>query len=290
MKLSKGEKVFLCFNYIILGLIALVMLYPIVYVFSASVSSPWALETGQVLLWPKGIRFDSYLQVLGNSEIWAAYANSVFYTVVGTAFNLFFTISGAYPLSKKNFSGRPVITFFVVLSMWFSAGIIPTYLNIRDLGLYDTRMAILIAFACSAFNLILLRSYFESIPRSLEEAAHIDGAGDFKVLTHIYLPMSGAALATIGLFYAVSRWNGYFWAMVLLNDSSKIPLQVLLKTLIVESSSTDEFANFVTQETAVSNDTIIYTTIVVAMVPMLLVYPYIQKFFVKGVTLGAVKG
>ncbi len=289
MKYSKGEKVFICLNYVFLALLAAIMLYPLLYVLAASISSPWAVETGQVLLMPKGVRFDSYLQVLGDGEIWLAYANSVFYTVVGTAINLFFTISGAYPLSKKRFSGRPVITFFVILSMWFSAGIVPTYINIQQLGLYDTRTALLVAFACSAFNLILLRSYFESVPQSLEEAASIDGAGDFRILLTVFLPVSGAALATVGLFYAVSRWNGYFWAMVLLKDSSKIPLQVLLKKLVVESGSMDEFANFVTQDTAVSNATITYTTIVVSMVPMLLVYPYIQKYFVKGVTLGAVK-
>lgn len=290
MKYSMGEKIFICLNCIFLAIVSALMLYPVIYVFSASISSPWDIETGKVLLLPKNITFESYKHILSNSDIWTAYANSIFYTIVGTAVNLFVTISGAYPLSKREFSGRGIITFFVVFSMWFSPGIIPTYINIKELGLYNTRTAILVAFACSTFNLILLRTYFESIPKALEEAARLDGATELQILWKVYLPLSGASLATIGLFYGMSRWNGYFWTMVLLKDNAKIPLQVLLKKLIVESQSTEEFANVVSQSSLTSNQTLIYTTIVVSIVPMLIVYPYIQKYFVKGVTLGAVKG
>lgn len=289
MNYTRGEKAFSVFNYILLAVIAAVTLFPVIYVVSASISAPWDVETGNVVLLPKNITFASYREILSDSEIWMAYGNSIFYTVVGTAVNLAVTISGAYPLSKRYFSGRRVMTFFLIFSMWFNAGLIPTYLNIRELGLYNTRTAILVAFACSAFNLILLRTAFESVPESLDEAARIDGAKEITILMRIYLPISKASLAAVGLFYAVSRWNGYFWTMVLLKDDSMIPLQVLLKKLIVEASSADEFANFVTPTSATSSTTLIYTTIVVAMVPMLLVYPFIQKYFVQGVTLGAVK-
>ena len=287
---KRGERKYIYLVNLLMAAAAALMLYPVLYVVSVSVSSPWAVETGQVLFLPRNITFASYEKILSDPDIWTAYGNTLFYTVFGTCVNLFFTISGAYPLSKKNFSGRKVITFFVVLSMWFSAGIIPTFLNVKELGLYNTRMAILIAFACSTFNLILLRTYFESIPRELEEAAKLDGASEFQLLAKVYLPLSVTSLATIGLFYAVGRWNGYFWAMVLLRDDSKIPLQVLLKKLIVEGQNLEEYANIVTQTTASSNTTLTYATIVVAMLPMLVVYPFIQKYFVKGMTVGAVKG
>lgn len=289
MRYTRGEKIFSGCNYILMAFVAAITLFPVVYVLSASISAPWDVETGRVVLLPKNITFASYREILMDSDIWLAYGNSIFYTIAGTAVNLAVTISGAYPLSKRQFSGRKVMTFFLIFSMWFNAGMIPIYLNIRDLGLYNTRTAILVAFACSAFNLILLRTAFESVPASLDEAARMDGSSELTILTRIYLPISKASLAAVGLFYGVSRWNGYFWTMVLLKDDSKIPLQVLLKKLIVEASSADEFANFVTPTSVTSSTTLIYTTIVVAMVPMMLVYPFIQKYFVQGVTLGAVK-
>ena len=289
MRYTKGEKIFSVFNYILMAAVAAITLFPVIYVLSASISAPWDVETGRVVLLPKNITFAAYREILTDTDIWLAYGNSIFYTIVGTAVNLAVTISGAYPLSKRYFSGRKVMTFFLIFSMWFSAGMIPIYLNIRDLGLYNTRTSVLVAFACSAFNLILLRTAFESVPASLDEAARIDGANELTILTRIYLPISKASLAAVGLFYGVSRWNGYFWTMVLLKDDSKIPLQVLLKKLIVEASAADEFANFVTPASTTSATTLIYTTIVVAMVPMMLVYPFIQKYFVQGVTLGAVK-
>lgn len=287
---TKGEKTFRLINYIFLGIISLAALYPFVYVLSASISSPASIVTGKVTLLPQNIRFDSYKQLLTDNTILIAYANTIYYTVVGTLASMVLTILGAYALSKKRLRGRTLFTIFITITMWFDAGMIPTYLNMKDLGLLDTRMALIIAFACNTFNIILLRSFFESVPEELEEAAFMDGAKDYRILWKIYLPLSKAALATVGLFYAISRWNGYFWAMVIIRDESKMPLQVLLKKLIVENSLGQEFSTAIDPTTLVSAETITYATIVVSVIPIILIYPFIQKYFVKGVMVGAVKG
>lgn len=287
MKKSFGEKIFKRFNYIILALIAFIALYPVFYVFSASISSSDAVSTGKVLLFPKDITWVAYKNVLQEDGIWTGYANTIFYTLVGTTVNLLITICGAYPLSKRELPGRKILTLMIVVTMWLDAGIIPFFLNLRDLGLLDKRITIIIAFACSTFNVILLRTFFESIPRSLEEAAKIDGANDFSVLRKVYLPLSKPALATVGLFYAVTRWNGYFWSMVILKDNDKIPLQVVLKKMIVEMSVSTENMDV---GSALGLENLIYATIIVSIVPMMMLYPYIQKYFSKGVMVGAIKG
>jgi len=290
MKTSNTEKIFYAINYFLLFLVGMVTLYPFIYVLSASVSSPDAVITGKVLLLPKDITWGAYKKVLSQNEIWTAYGNTFYYTLIGTAVNILFTICGAYPLAKKRLRAKSFISFFIVFTMWFDAGIIPFYLNIKDLHLLDTRMAIILGFACQAFYIILLRNFFEAIPDALEESGRCDGANDLQILIKIYLPLAKPALATIALFYAVERWNGYFWAMVLLKDDKKIPLQVLLKKLIVEANVSDEYATMANISTAYSKETIIYATIFISIIPMLIVYPYIQKYFVKGVMVGAVKG
>ncbi len=269
-----------------LAVIALATLYPFVYVFSASISSADAVIRGKVLLFPKDITFESYTKVLSEKGIWIAYANTIFYTVAGVAANLFFTICGAYALSKKRLMGRTTISFFIALTMWFQAGMIPTYLNLRDMGMLDNRFTIIIAFAVTTFYVFLMRTFFQSIPEELEEASKVDGASDLQVLRLVYLPLSKAALATIGLFYAVLRWNGYFWAMIILKDENKVPLQVLLKKLIVEMNIMDEMGDM----SVFSKETIIYATIVVSIIPIIAIYPFIQKYFVKGVMVGSIKG
>jgi len=288
---SRGEKIFHIINYFILALIAAIALYPFIYVLSASLSSPDAILTGKVVLLPKNIRFDSYGVIFKDKSIWIAYGNTIFYTVVGTALCLFLTVCGAYALSKPRLRGRKIVTFFITITLWFDAGIIPFYLNLRDLGLLKhSRAAIIIAFACNAFNVILLRTFFETVPSELEEAARMDGANDLKTLTKVYLPLSKASLATVGLFYAIEKWNGYFWAMIIIRDENKIPLQVLLKKLIVENSMASDYAAALNFNASTSTETLTYATIIVSIIPILLVYPYIQKFFVKGVMIGAVKG
>lgn len=289
MKQSRGEKIFGFFNYIILGLLGIVCLYPFIYVLSASISSGSAVVSGDVLLFPKDINFDAYKEVLTDSRIWMAYGNTLFYTFVGTTVNLLLTICGAYPLSKKRVMGRSFIAFFVAFTMWFNAGLIPIYLNFRDLGLLDTRTAIIIGFAVTAFLVFILRTFFQAVPESLEESAKIDGANDLQILWKIYLPLSKPALVTVGLFYGVSRWNGYFWTMVLLPDESKIPLQVLLKNLIVEMNVSEEFSRVTELGSTYSIETFIYATIIVSIIPVVIVYPFLQKYFSQGALIGSIK-
>lgn len=287
---SRGEKGFKIINNILLAIIALAALYPFVYVLSASISMPYQVVTGKVLLLPKGFTLDAYKKVLGNPEIWTAYGNTIYYTVVGTAVSMFLTICGAYALSKRRLRGRKWITIFVTLTLWFDAGMIPFYLTVRDLGLLNTRTGIIIAFASNAFKVILLRTSFEALPDELEESVKVDGGNDLQVLWHVYLPLVKPALATVGLFYAVERWNGYFWSMIMLTDMDKIPLQVLLKKMIVENDIQSEFAAALDFSSTVSAETVTYATIIVSILPIVLVYPYIQKYFIKGMLVGAVKG
>lgn len=284
---SRGEKVFYRINYLILSLIALATLYPFLYVLSASISSPESVVTGQVLLLPKDLTLAAYEAVFAEKDVWSGYANTIFYTVAGTLVSMIFTICGAYALSKKRLFGRTLFNMLISFTLVFQAGIIPTYLNFKELHLLDTRTAIILGFAIATYNVIILRAFFQSIPEEIEEAARIDGASEAGVLFRVVLPLSKAALATITLFYAVSRWNGYFWAMVLLKDPDKIPLQVLLNRLVVQMKPSDSML----ADTAFSvGETIIYATIVVAVVPIVAVYPFIQKYFVKGVMIGSLKG
>lgn len=289
MKLSTGEKIFHKINYIFLAIIGLLTIYPFIYVLVNSLSSVTTVKMGKVFFYPIDFTLEAFRYVLSQEGIWIAYGNTIFYTIVGTTVNLLLTILGAYPLSKKRLKGRTFISFFIVFTMWFNAGMIPFYLNLRSLNLLNTRMAIIIAFGITTFNVILLRTFFQSIPDSLEESAKIDGASDWQVLWKIYLPLSKAGLATVGLFYAVSRWNGYFWAMIILRDENKIPLQVLLKKLIVELS-VDENLLAAADMSTYSQETVIYATIIISIIPIVCVYPYLQKYFVKGIMLGSVKG
>lgn len=289
MRTSLGDKCFNVINTLLLSVIGLAALYPFVYVLSASLSSGDAVVSGKVLLLPVNINLEAYAKVLMQKSIWVAYANTLYYTVVGTLVSLLLTICGAYPLSKKRLKGKGVINFLIALTMWFHAGMIPFYLNLRDMGMLNERFTIIIAFAVTTFYVFLLRTFFQSVPVELEEAAKIDGAGDYRILWTVYLPLSRASLMTVGLFYAVTRWNGYFWAMIVLKDKDKIPLQVLLKKLIVENNLSEQLVDF-GSATLVSQETVIYATIIVSIIPMMVVYPLIQKYFAKGALVGSVKG
>ena len=290
MKRTKGETIFTGINGVVLTALACLTVYPFIYVLAASLSGAQYINMGQVWLWPKGFTTDAYLKVLQREGIWTAYANSFYYMIVGTAVNLFVTMGGGSPFSKKRLVGRRVMSLLVVFTMWFNAGLIPTYLNFQDLNLLNTRTSIIIGFACSAYQFVLMRTYFSSVPEALEEAAKIDGARDWMVMVKIYLPLSLPVLATVGLFYAVDRWNGYLWSMILLTDDSKIPLQVVLKKLVVDMTGRMESVNFGREEVNYSEESVMYATMVFAIVPMLLLYPFIQRYFVKGIMLGSVKG
>ena len=289
IKLTLEDGVFDTINYILLGILGIMFLYPIVYVFSAAVSTPYQVETGQVVLFPKGFHLDSPVAAMNLDLFWISYLNTIIIVVGGTLVSMFFTILGAYVLSKENLKFRSFWIIMVVFTMWFDPGMIPRYLNFRDLGLINTYTSVLVGFAVNTFNVIILKSFFESVPKSLEESARIDGANQFQVLWNIYMPLSAAALTTVSLFYAVSRWNGYFWTMILLTDERKAPIQVFLKKLVVDRVALAETNALITPESLTSPTTIIYSVIVLSIIPMMILYPFVQGFFKKGVNIGAVK-
>lgn len=288
MKRKTGDVILDIFIAVVMAFAIVVTLFPIWHVLVASFSSPVAVSEGRVGFLPVEITFSSYEKVINMENIWTSYGNTIFYSFVGTAISMVLSILGAYPLSKQRLRGRSFFSFIVTLTMWFGAGTMPTYLNMKNSGLLNSRLGILLFGAVSAFNMILLRTYFESIPDSIEESAKIDGASDFRILTTMYLPLSTAAIMTVSMYYLIGRWNAYFWASLLLRDENKIPVQVLLRKLIVEMNQTAEQGNI--DYNTSSRETITYAIMVVATAPMIIVYPYVQKFFVKGVMVGAVKG
>ncbi len=281
------------FDYIIYAIIILVCilcLYPFIYVLSSSLSSPDAVASAKVWFFPVDFNFDAYKKIFEDQQILIGYANAFYYTILGTLVNIILTVSGAYPLSKRRLRGRKLMTILITFTMWFNAGMIPFYLNLRDLNLLDKRITLIIAFGCSAFYVILLRTNFQSIPEEIEESAKIDGANDLTILFKIFLPLAKPAIATVGLYYAVSRWNGYFWAMLILKDPKKIPLQVILKKMIVEMDIGEEAMQSADAILSLSKETLIFATIIIGVIPMLIIYPFIQKYFEKGSMVGSVKG
>ncbi|MGD6729826.1 MAG: carbohydrate ABC transporter permease [Pleomorphochaeta sp.] len=277
---------------VFITLICGIMLYPFLFTISASISNPDTVVRNQVTFFPKGpVNLEAYKILFKNNRIWTGYANTIFYTAFGTLINLIITILAAYPMSRSRFNGYKFINIFVSITMFISATgmMIPLFLVVKSLHLLDTRFAILIVFAAFPYYIILLRSFFQGLPEQMFEAARLDGASEFTILVKIVLPLSGAALATIGLYYGINRWNGYFWAMIFLRDEAKHPLQVVLRELIVLASMGEEMdANL--SRSATNAEAIKYGAIVLATLPIAIIYPFIQKYFVKGATLGSVKG
>lgn len=285
---SRGDKLFVIVNMVLIGMFTLSTLYPFIYIASLSMSTGFEARAGNVVLGPVGFTLEAYKQVLKEPMFWTSYKNTFIYTIGGTLMSLAFIIPGAYALSRPQLWGRRFWNLMVAFTMWFHAGMIPFFLNMRDLGLLDSYFGIIIGFAVNGFNIILLRNFFESIPKSFEEAARMDGANEFQVLWKVFVPLSKPAIATVALFCVVSRWNGFFWAMVLLQDDSKIPLQVYLRHVIVDLQDDEAFAN--TLLTApYSVETISAAIIVCSIIPILLIYPFLQKYFSKGILLGGVK-
>ena len=250
---------------------------------------------GKVVLWPKGITLVSYEELLHYKRIWSGYANTIFYTVVGTLVNLVMTVCGAYPLSRKDFMPRHVVMIMLMITMYFSGGLIPTYLVVSKLGLVNTRWAMIIPGAMSVYNMIVTRTYFmNSIPSSLQEAATLDGASSFQYLIRVVLPLSKPILAVIGLYYAVGHWNDFYSALIYIYDDSMLPLQSFLRDILMSTKLTLNNMSGVDMATAAAKaqlaQTLKYSVIIVSTVPVLCIYPFIQKYFVKGVMIGSVKG
>lgn len=281
---SRGDRYFVRLNMLLIAVFTLSTLYPFIYIAAVSFSNGSAAAAGTVFWKPIGLTISAYKYVLSEPLFWSSYRN----TFGGTAVSMLIIVPGAYALSKRQLLGRRFFNLFVAFTMWFNAGMIPFFLNMRDLGLMDSYFGLIIAFACNAFNIILLRNFFEAIPESFEEAARMDGANEFQVLWKVYLPLSKPALATIILFCMVSRWNGFFWAMIVLKDEQKIPLQVYLRQIIARLSDDEEFGqSLLTQGYSV--ETVTAAIMVCSIIPVLMFYPFIQKYFNKGIMLGGVK-
>ena len=285
---SKSEIIFRVFSYLFVTIFVIMCLYPILYAFSVSISGKIAYESGSIVFFPKDLTIDAYKVVLFDKGFWISYTNTLFYTIFGTAWSMFISLTGAYVLSKDKLLGKRKWNFLLVFTMWFSAGMIPSYLNYIELGV-DNKWGMVIGFGVQAYNIILLRNAFSSVPKEIEEAASIDGSSEIQIFKNIYIPMSKASIATVTLFYAISRWNGYYWSRMLLKDAQEQPLQVYLRTLIENYQKLyDESASLA--QLSYAADSLIYAIIICSIIPVLLVYPYIQKYFTRGVNLGGVKG
>ena len=295
---SWNEPIFVVVNSLIITFFAVITLYPLIYILSASFSDPNAVASGKMILWPVNASLRAYKYVLGYKEVWIGYANTILYTVLGTLMNLIATVPYAYALSRKDLSGRKFFTILYMIPMYFGGGMVPAYLNIRDLGLLDTRMILMLAGLVTTYNLIIARTFFIStIPWELHEAAFMDGCNDFRLLWKVVLPLSRPILVVLMLYYGVGHWNSYFNAMIYLRDRNKYPLQVFLKEILTQGQFNSTIDGYMSAEEilemtrlADTANMVKYAIIVVSTVPMVLVYPFLQKYFEKGAMIGSVKG
>ncbi|MCL3777130.1 carbohydrate ABC transporter permease [Actinomyces sp. 186855] len=277
------------------ALVVFVTLYPIYFVLIASVSDTTAVANGQVVLWPRGLSLFGYEQILGDSRIWTGYRNTIVYTVVGTALNLVVTLPAAYALSRKEFRPRRVLMLFLTFTMFFNGGLIPTYLLYKDLNLLDNWLVFVLPSAVNVYNLIIARSFFENtLPEDLHEAAVLDGADELRYFLQVALPLSKAIISVIGLYYLVQHWNDFFTGLIFVRDYDKQPLQIVLRDILLSNQAFSGGAGggggsggAYAQRYA---DQIKYGVIVVSTLPVIIVYPFLQKYFEKGVLIGAVKG
>lgn len=292
MKRNLSEVTFDVGNVIILCLLTIATLYPFLYVAFASISSPSELASHSgLLLFPRGIQWEAYKLVLNNPLILSGYRNTLIYVVVGTTLNIVVTALMAYALSRKGVLLRNYIMMFIVFTMFFSGGLIPTYLMIKGVGLLNTMGAMVLPGLISTMNLIIMRTYFQSIPESLEESAKLDGAGDWVILFRIIIPLSMPVISVMILYYGVGHWNAWFNASIYLNKSELFPLQLVLRNILVTNNTDDMMVTLgVNQKGQDMSEVIKYATIMVATIPVLLVYPFLQKYFAKGVMIGAIKG
>ena len=290
---STGDKVFIILVYVLLSAVMLIVLYPLIYIISASFSDPQAVVSGKVVLWPVDVTLRGYKAVFKNPKIITGFINSFIYMGVGTVVNLIMTMLCAYPLSRKEFTARNKIAALFVFTMYFSGGLMPSYMIVNKLGLINTRWAMIIPSAMSTYNMIIARTYMvNSIPDELYEAAQIDGCSPFKYLLKVIVPLSKPILAVLALYYGIAKWNNYFDAMLYLNDASMQPLTIVLREILIQNQIDP---TMLTDASALSKlqgmtELLKYAVIVVASVPVLAIYPFVQKYFVKGVAIGAVKG
>lgn len=289
-KLKKKITVGTICNYAIITLITFCCLYPFLNVIAYSLSGYNAVLSGRVTFYPIDFTLDAYKQILGRSQIWMSMKSTVIVTVLGTFLSLFLTVCAAYALSRDYLPGRKFFTGLILFTMYFSGGMIPTFLVVKQLGLYDTLAALFIPQFVNVFNFIVMRTFFRELPKELEEAARIDGASDIQTLARIILPLSLPIIATIGLFYAVGYWNSYFDALLYVQDPNKYTLQLRLRSLLFGGELNNSAANQEGLGTQVMSQSLKMATVAVSTIPILVVYPWLQKYFVKGVMVGSVKG
>ncbi|MGI5900036.1 MAG: carbohydrate ABC transporter permease [Christensenellales bacterium] len=293
-KMSSGDRAFMTLVYIMLSIILIAVLYPLIYIVSSSFSSTSAVMAGRVWLLPVDFSLSGYKAIFKNNDILTGYINTIIYTVTGTLLNVVMTICAAFPLSRRDFRIRKPLMFLFVFTMFFSGGIVPLYILMNQLSLTNTRFAMILPGALSVWNMIIMRTFFESnIPKDLLEAAQLDGCSDLKFLVRIVLPLSGAVIAVISLFYAVGHWNAFFNALLYLTNKKLYPLQVFLRDILILNSIDASMISIDIKELEAKEglkELLKYSLIIVSSVPVLCIYPFVQRHFVKGVMVGSIKG
>ena len=293
IRTSSRDRTFELVNNALLAVALITVGYPLIYIVSASFSSTQAVVGGRVWLWPVEFSLLGYQTIFEYRAVWNGYANTVFYTVFGTAINVVLTIMAAYPLSRRDLQGRNLFMFMITFTMIFSGGLIPTYLLIRSLGMLNTRWVMMIPNAIAAWNIIITRTYYQStIPDELHEAAQLDGCSDVRFLMSVVVPLSGAITAVNALFYAVAHWNAFFNAFIYLSRKELYPLQIILREILIQNEvDNDVFTDVAEQEAREGlRELLKFSLIIVASVPVLCIYPFVQKYFVRGVMIGSIKG
>lgn len=295
---TRTDKVFDIVNIILMSILILIILYPLYFTIIASFSDPYRLMRGEVLFLPQGFTLEAYSNVMKNRQIWTGYLNTILYTISGTGLSLLITIPTAYTLSRDRLRGKGPLMIYFMFTMYFSGGMIPNYILMKQLHLLNTRASMILPVGMNVFNMIIANSFYKtSIPKELYEAASIDGSGEYRIFLQISIPLSGAILAVIALYTAVGQWNSYFSALLYLNDEDKYPLQLILRNILLmnqqmqmvtTSMDSKELADF--ERRQMMAETMKYALIFIASLPVLLAYPFVQKYFVKGVMIGAVKG
>lgn len=288
---SAGDRIFLAAVYTVLILVVIAVLYPLIFIISSSISSPAAVTSGKVWLWPVDISFKGFRVLFNTPEIISGYGNSIFYTAAGTLISVILTIMIAYPLSRRTFFGRNTLMMIITFTMIFSGGLIPTYMVVKEMHLIDTRWALLIPNAIWVWQVIIARSFFQaSIPEELLEASEIDGCSDMRFILSVVLPLSKPILAVLVLMYAVGQWNAYFDALIYLKSANLFPLQLVLRSIIIQNNSAGNMDAIAMVERQQMAELLKYALIVVATLPVLVIYPFVQRYFVQGMLVGSVKG
>jgi putative aldouronate transport system permease protein len=294
---SRGDRLFSVVNVLILGLILVVVVYPLWFVIIASVSDPNLVNSGQVVLWPRRLTLDGFRRVFEDPEILSGYRNTIFYTLMGTCLNLFVTLPAAYSLSKKRLRGQKFFLFLFSFTMYFSGGLIPTYLLVKSLGVLNKVWALIIPGAASMYNILVARTFYQnSVPRELEESAMIDGCSTTRMFITIIVPLSRALVAVMALFYGVGHWNAFFDALIYITNRKLFPLQLILREILVQTQLKSEMLQNLAQDEESMDVTmklaslIRYSVIIVSTIPVMVAYPFLQRYFTQGVMLGAIKG